>query len=488
MTQNIQSLKKLLEDIAEVDPLITVTGITNNSKQVKSGDLFIALNGDHIDARKFIPEAIEQGAAAVVYESSDGFSVDVSIPAIPVKNLNALQAVIATRFYNDPSKVMRCVGVTGTNGKTSCTQWIAQALMHYKIACGVIGTLGAGFPDRLNQTGYTTPDALLLQAELNQLHQQGAQAAAIEVSSHALSQHRLDGMRFDVAVFTQLSRDHLDYHETMENYKAAKKRLFEWPELNAAVLNIDDPVGVDWAAEFSEEYPVITYSLQNSSALIYAEKVTPNSAGFEVNVKTSWGDGVFQLPFVGRFNVSNALAVLSVLVHFDIPMKQALHCLSLLQPVPGRMELFGGDNQPAVVVDYAHTPDALKNALEALRAHCEGRLWCVFGCGGDRDQGKRPEMAKIAELYSDQVVVTNDNPRTESPQSIVNDIMAGFSQEKVLIETDRAKAIDIAIQKAAQKDTILVAGKGHEGYQIIGKEERPFSDSEQVKQALARRA
>lgn len=490
MSQNIQSLKKLLTGIVDVDQQVTVTGISNNSRQVKPGDLFIATVGETVDARQFIPATIEQGAAAIVYESEDGYALKLSIPlpAFPVAKLNHCQGIIASRFYDDPSSAMRCVGVTGTNGKTSCTQWIAQALIHYKVSCGVMGTLGSGFPSKLNKTGYTTPDPVLLQAELSLLHQQGAMATAIEVSSHALAQHRLDGMHFDVAVFTQLSRDHLDYHKNMENYTAAKKLLFEWPELNAAVMNIDDPVGANWAKQFSKKYPVITYSLKNTDALIHATQITPNAHGFVVSVKTPWGEGEFQLPFLGQFNISNALAVLGVLVHFDIPMTQALQCLGALQSVLGRMERLGGAEQPSVIVDYSHTPDALKNALEALREHCEGELWCVFGCGGDRDRGKRAEMAKIAELYSDHVIVTNDNPRAESPERIVNDIMAGFSKEKARVEEDRAKAIDGAIQKAAKNDTVLIAGKGHEAYQIVGEEVRPFNDSEQVRQALARRA
>lgn len=490
MSQNIQSLKKLLTDIVNIDQRITVTGVCNDSRRLKSGDLFLAINGEYFDARQFIPAAIEKGAAAILYEVSDGYVLKESleIPAFPIVNLNQWQGEIAARFYERPAEKMRCVGVTGTNGKTSCTHWIAQALSANHVLCGVMGTLGVGFPNQLTPTGYTTPDPVLLQAALAQLREHGANAVALEVSSHALVQERLNGMQFDVAVFTQLSRDHLDYHGDMKNYADAKKRLFAWPDLKAAVMNIDDPIGAEWATHFAMEYPVITYSLKNKDALIYASDIQPQSNGFSVAVKTPWGKGTFDLPFLGQFNVSNALAVLGVLGHFDLPLQHALESLSSLKPVPGRMEIHGGEDGPTVVVDYSHTPDALKNALEALREHCSGQLWCVFGCGGDRDPGKRPQMAEAAEVYSDHVIITNDNPRTESPESIVNDIMAGFSSIKPVVETDRAKAIAVAIREAQAGDVILIAGKGHEDYQIVGEKMLPFSDSEQVKQQLARRA
>lgn len=490
MSQHIQSLKKLLDGIADVDQQIVITGISNDSRAVKSGDLFIATLGEQRDARTFIPSAIEQGAAAIIYENNDGYqlTLSTSLPIFSIPDLNQTQGIIASRFYEDPSHFMRCIGVTGTNGKTTCTQWIAQALSGYGVLCGVVGTLGSGFPMKLEKTGYTTPDPILLQASLAQLREQGANAVAMEVSSHALAQHRLNGMHFDVAVFTQLSRDHLDYHGDMESYSAAKQRLLEWEGLKAAVINIDDPVGAAWAAHFSKCYPVITYSLQDHSALIYPKNITSESNGFLIEVKTPWGIGHFRFPFLGKFNISNALAVLGVLGHFDLPFQQALQCLEMLRPIPGRMETFGGNETPLVVVDYSHTPDALENALKALRAQCKGELWCIFGCGGNRDRGKRPEMAKAAELYSDYVIITNDNPRTESPERIVDDIMAGFLEKEPKVEVDRASAIAYAIQTAAINDVILIAGKGHEDYQIIGEKTLPFSDAEHVKRHLIHRA
>jgi len=391
MEQNIQSLKKLLHGIIGIDEQITVTGICNDSRLVKFGDLFIATVGGTVDARTFISAAIKQGAAAIVYENNDDYQLQLStpIPVFPISNLNQLQGIIASRFYGEPSQNLWCIGVTGTNGKTSCTQWIAQALTQYKILCGVIGTLGYGFPGQLNKTGYTTPDAILLQAQLAQMKSRGAKAVAIEASSHALAQHRLNGVEFDVAVFTQLTRDHLDYHGDIKNYVAAKRKLFNGDHLKTAIINIDDVVGQEWAKDFSEIYPVITYSLHNTQALIHTTRIEPTQEGFFINVITPWGEGAFEIPFLGEFNISNILAVLGVLGHFEIPFKQLLYGIENLQPIPGRMETFGGESQPLVVVDYSHTPDALKNALQSLRIHCRGEMWCVFGCGGDRDQGKR---------------------------------------------------------------------------------------------------
>jgi UDP-N-acetylmuramoyl-L-alanyl-D-glutamate--2,6-diaminopimelate ligase len=484
---SIESLARLLDGLCSVDSAVCVSGLTNDSRSVQPGYLFMAA----VDGRFYIADAISRGAVAVVYDDQDGFECSSTdkVRAYPIAQLSQYQGIIASRFYQAPSRALSCVAVTGTNGKTSCTQWIAQALNQFGISCGVVGTLGAGFPSDLKPTGYTTPDAVLLQAELARLQRLGAKAMAIEVSSHALSQHRVNGMCFDVAVFTQLSQDHLDYHGDMARYSQEKMKLFESPGLKSAVINIDDPYGEKWAKKFSQQYPVMTYSLvADSTALIKPVSIECQSAGFLVEVITPWGQGSFHSRFMGRFNISNLLAVLGVLGHFDIPLKKALAILSSLQAIPGRMEPFGGRGQPSVIVDYCHTPDALKNALIALQSHSVGQLWCVFGCGGDRDRSKRAEMASIAEAYSDNVVLTQDNPRTESSAQIVNDIITGFMKaDAVILESDRAAAIDLAVQKAGVDDTILVAGKGHEDYQIIGEEARPLSDRQQVINSLAKR-
>lgn len=484
-------MKKLLQGICPVDNDVEIFGICNDSRRVVPGDLFLATIGNTVDGRAYIADAIQRGAAAVVYEEDGQFQPPdcKNLPILPTRDLSQWEGVIASRFYRFPSTKMDCVGVTGTNGKTSCTQWLAAALQREGIPCGVVGTLGFGFPPKLKTTGYTTPDPIQLQQGLAELHSQGAKAVAIEVSSHALAQYRLNGMHFDLAVLTQLSHDHLDYHGTMECYARVKARLFQWEGLNAAIINIDDPFGSQWSNDFSKKYPVITYSLRSdSNALIRAQQIEPQCDGFLVRVATPWGEGVFQSPFLGEFNVSNLLAVLAVLGCYDVPFKTALQCVESLTAIPGRMERFGSEDQPTVIVDYSHTPDALKNALLALRQHCRGTLWCVFGCGGDRDRGKRAEMAAISEKYADWVVVTSDNPRTESPQQIVSDIILGFSGDDIaVVEPDRAAAIAYAIQSAVSQDTVLIAGKGHENHQIIGNQVLPFSDVAHVVDQLARK-
>lgn len=485
-----KSLKQLLADIVPDVNDCLITGISNDSRHVQEGDLFLACVGETVDARQFIPEVMNK-VAAVLYQKDAYYKPPqpTSIPLIPISHLNKLQGDIASRFYNEPSKVMRCIGVTGTNGKTTCTQWISQALTQLKIPCGVTGTLGSGFPAQLQDTGYTTPDPVLLQKELACLHDQGAKALAMEVSSHALSQHRVDAVHFDVAVYTQLSRDHLDYHGDMQAYADAKATLFQKESLHHAVINIDDELGRRLAKDASRRCKVITYSLRgDANASIQATHIQTTSRGFMVDIKMPWRSGQFKTNLLGYFNISNMLAVLGVLSVFDISLDDTIASLESLRPVPGRMQLIGGSEQPTVVVDYSHTPDALEKALSALREHCEARLWCVFGCGGGRDRGKRLEMAKVAEKYSDHIIVTNDNPRTESPEQIVDDIMAGFSKgDRAKIVLDRADAIAHAVQAANKKDYILIAGKGHETYQIVGDKMLPFNDAEQVEAALMRR-
>jgi len=487
-------MKALLKDFCCVEHDIPILGISNDSQSVQAGDLFLATTRDTEKRVAHMAEAIGRGAAAIVYEKSALLKPPqfkgASLPLLAVKNLQQWQGVIAARFYGHPSAELCNIGVTGTNGKTSCTHWMAEALNQLGISCGLIGTLGVGFPQALTATGYTTPDPLKLQKGLHLLRAQGASVVALEVSSHALDQHRLNGMQFDVAVLTQLSRDHLDYHGSLARYADTKAKLFQWPGLKTAIINIDDSFGKQWVQLLPKKCSVITYSLKKEAdASIFPEHFESNRKGFFVKLRTPWGVGAFQSPFLGKFNLYNLMAVLAVLSHFHFSLQEALACFERLTPVPGRLEQFGGGvGQPIVVVDYAHTPDALEQALIALRQHCSGNLWCVFGCGGERDRGKRSQMAEISETCSDHVIVTSDNPRAESPQQIVNDIMAGFSVSgRVIVELDRGRAIAYAIRAAKKNDMVLIAGKGHESFQILGTRMIPFSDRNHVLAALAQR-
>lgn len=490
-----KTLKLLLADISPV-PLsddISISELTQDSRKVSPGSLFIACQGETVDGRDFIPAAVEKGAAAILYQSylSDNpwENHSFSVPVIPIADLNHKVGLLAARFYNDPTRQMSVVGVTGTNGKTSCTHFIAQALNHQHKKTAVMGTVGYGFLPNLYPATHTTPDAISIQKNLALLQQQGAQAIAMEVSSHALVQHRVVGVNFDIAVFTQLSRDHLDYHKTMENYANAKKRLFAHPNLRYGIVNIDDEVGMSIVKQYASSLNIITYSAVgkavNSHSSIVAKTIKNFTDGFIIEVETPWGAGTFKSSLLGRFNVSNLLAVLGVLGAMDVPLNSILDELANMSTVCGRMQCFGGGGKPSVVVDYAHTPDALEKALLALREHCRGKLWCVFGCGGDRDKGKRPQMGEIAERLSDYMIITNDNPRTESPEAIISNICQGLSDmERIKIILEREKAIRYAIQSASTNDIVLVAGKGHETYQVIGNKTYPFSDIDVVKKIL----
>lgn len=488
-------LKKLLNesgikiDLADgLDPLITA--ITNDSRQVKAGSLFIAYPGLKVDGRDYIENAIKSCAAAVLYDPL-GLTKPLpkldNIPLIPIPKLNQSQGIIASRFYDNPSHKMTVIGVTGTSGKTSCTHFIAQALQAHNIKCGVIGTLGSGFPPNLSHhiNNLTTPDPIELQKNLFELQQQGAQVIAMEVASHALDQYRVNGVQFKIAVFTQLSRDHLDYHGSMEAYAHAKKKLFQQPGLRYGIVNGDDALGQDILRTYSNSMEMIGYSTQmnplDNVPNIMAKKIKPLALGYEITLETPWGQGTLVTSLLGRFNVSNLLAVIGTLGVMNIPFTEILKAVAALKNVKGRMQFLQRKGCPNVVIDYSHKPDALQQVLTVLREHCTGKLWCVFGCGGDRDRGKRPQMAAIAEQRSDHIVVTSDNPRSEDPQKIIENILAGFSQKNsVKSIVDRAAAIEYAMQQAAEDDLILVAGKGHEEYQIIGENKFHFSDYDEV--------
>ncbi|HKQ31549.1 MAG TPA: UDP-N-acetylmuramoyl-L-alanyl-D-glutamate--2,6-diaminopimelate ligase [Burkholderiales bacterium] len=482
-------LGNLLQGIARVAPADDreVTGLAIDSRQVKRGDLFLAFPGTATDGRRYIGAAVAAGAAAVVYDStSDDQASNVSVPAIAVPDLRASLGAIASRFYDAPSQKLVVIGVTGTNGKTTCTQLLAQALDRAPRRCAVIGTLGAGFPGALNESLHTTPDAVTVHRLMREFLAGCAAYVSMEVSSHALHQGRVNDVAFDVAVFTNLTRDHLDYHGDMQAYGAAKAMLFDWPGLKHAVINRDDEFGRTLQGRLGPRTTRLSYGLQGGD--VSARRVTPTPEGLELSVATPKGDATLQTPLFGRFNAYNLLAVLAALLLLDIPLAEAVERLRHVRSVAGRAERFGGSKgRPLVIVDYAHTPDALEKILTSLREHARGKLVCVFGCGGDRDRGKRPLMGTIAERLADQAILTNDNPRTEKPEAIVADIRAGMTSAPLIVP-DRAQAIALAIANAGADDIVLVAGKGHEEYQQIGAERLPYSDRGTVRAILGEAA
>lgn len=464
-----------------------VHGITADSRHVEKHGLFLAYPGQHGDGREYISDAITKGANTVIWDSL-GFdwNPEWTVHNIAIPDLKFQVGHIASQFYKDPSEQLWCIGVTGTNGKTTVTHWLAQAYRFLQHKSAVIGTLGNGTLDDLQPTQNTTPGPVEVQKILANFVLEDVQMVAMEVSSHGLDQGRVNGVAFDVAVFTNMTRDHLDYHLTMEAYQAAKQKLFDWQTLKAAVINADDAFGVALIDRLRQEgKQVLSYGMQEAD--VCATAVTMHATGFEIQVRTPQGNGVVQLHALGQFNVYNVLAVLACLLVNEVALPAALQAVSGLVPVAGRMQMFGGGDLPLVVVDYAHTPDALEKALDTLRVQARGKLSCVFGCGGDRDAGKRSEMGRIAGALADSVIVTNDNPRSENPYAIIAAISEGLTREFAM-ETDRAKAIALAVSRANKGDVVLVAGKGHEDYQEIQGIRYPFSDAEWVLNALKKRA
>ncbi|MDB5863001.1 MAG: UDP-N-acetylmuramoyl-L-alanyl-D-glutamate--2,6-diaminopimelate ligase [Betaproteobacteria bacterium] len=481
-----------------------MTRLVSDSRQVTPGDTFVAYPGETLDGRKFIPQAIERGAASVLWERRDfRWRASWKVRNAPVENLKRHAGEIAAEVYGRPSARLWMVGVTGTNGKTSCSHWIAHALTRLHRKCGVVGTLGSGWPGRLEPIGNTTPDAVWLQGRLRDFVRQRARAVSMEVSSHGLAQNRIAGVELDVALLTNLTRDHLDYHGTMRNYRNAKARLFRLPGLKHAVLNLDDAFGAA-LVEPTQRRGVRTIGYGFSRTLppalrgrrvprIVGRNLRMGAEGVAFDVVTPWGESRLESPLIGRFNAANLLGTLAVLLASDNPLDASVAALAQVGPVPGRTERYGGGRRPLVVVDYAHTPDALENVLRTLRELMgstgprAGRLVCVFGCGGDRDRGKRPVMGGIAATLADEAIVTSDNPRTEDPHAIIGDILEGMAGNSEVV-LDRAKAIEGAVRRARAGDVILVAGKGHEQYQEIDGIRHPFSDAAVVRSALARRA
>jgi UDP-N-acetylmuramoyl-L-alanyl-D-glutamate--2,6-diaminopimelate ligase len=485
-------LSELLPDVAGVPADLVVTGLVQDSRVVQPGDAFVAIgpvaNDMSVHGLRFAQKAQAAGAAAILFEPPAPDGLTAPAGAIAVPNLQARIGTIADRFHGQPSRAMTMVGVTGTNGKTSTVQLLAQAWDRRGVRSGSIGTLGAGLYGHVVPTGFTTPLVLQLHALLASLRDAGARAVAMEVSSHALHQGRVDGVHFDVAVFTNLTRDHLDYHGDMDAYGEAKARLLAWPGLRAAVVNLDDAFGRALCAALPATTHAIGLSSQGAQADVRAENIALDSEGIAFDLVLGDARFAVQSALLGRFNVDNLLAVAGTLHALGEAPAMIARTLTQLQPVAGRMNRLGGNlGQPLVVIDYAHTPDALEQALTSLRAHVRGRLVCVFGCGGERDRGKRAQMAAIAERLADVVIVTDDNPRSESGDAIVADILAGFERPRqVVVERDRGAAIARAVQQAGETDSVLVAGKGHEPYQEVDGVRHPFDDTQVAAAALAR--
>ena len=488
---------------------VRVNALTTDTRAIKAGDVFLAWPGGRDDGRRHIGAAIAGGAGAVLWER-DGFewsagTAMAGVPNLPVAGLRNLAGHLAHEVYGRPSEKLWTIGVTGTNGKTSCSQWMAYACTECGAKTAVIGTLGIGFSGALDGARFgsapnTTPDPVLLHRALAELHAAGAQGVAMEVSSIGLDQGRTNGVAFGAALFTNLSRDHLDYHGDMESYARAKQRLFQSPGLRHAVINLDDVQGVQIARMLarSSDRPSVNragFSCFEGVALraglecwIEAHDIELSAQGMAFTVRSSWGETRLRTPLLGRFNLSNLLGVLATMLVSGVPFERATAALQRLQPVVGRMQRFGGGARPLAVVDYAHTPDALQQTLAALKDITRasgGQLVCLFGCGGERDRGKRALMGAVAARHAERIVLTSDNPRGEDPLAILSDIAHGIGEgAHPLVEPDRAAAIHAAILGAAAGDVVLIAGKGHEDYQEIGGEKRPFSDADQVQAAL----
>lgn len=493
-----QQINTLLHQLKAIAPNAE---LRSDSRLVSAGDIFFAypVSENAGDGRLYIQNAIENGAAAVVFESRQfQWNSKSLVPHFPIERLASHLGQISQAWYEKPDQGMLTVAVTGTNGKTSCSQWIAAALSELEQDCAVIGTLGCGLyhkgnVDHLVETGFTTPDAIQLQKNLHLLKERGAVALAIEASSIGLYQERLNGLRIDIALFTNLTRDHLDDHGSFENYAAAKALLFQRPELQIAIINLDDEFGEQLVQQLilRKQVQVFGYSLKQQKhpaiPVIFAEQIRYQAGGTQYYVRSPFGHGLIKSKMIGEFNVSNMLGVFGVLLAHGVEWDAAVRAISLLNPVTGRMQQLDVSNQVLVVIDYAHTPDALEKALTTLLptvGERHGELWCVFGCGGDRDPGKRPQMGGVASEIAHHVIVTSDNPRSENPEAIIQQILVGMKNKPKVIE-DRAGAILYAIKHAKANDVILIAGKGHEAYQEINGKKWPFSDCAHAELALA---
>lgn len=505
----LANTSKLSEIMAWLHAAAPGARLSSDSRRIAEGDVFIAYPGDASDGRAYIADAIARGAQAILYDDAGSFSwqENWNVPHRAVTDLKKNAGYIANAFYGNPDAGMFAVAVTGTNGKTSCSQWLGRALSSLGSPTAVIGTLGVGLfdsgePGTFETTGYTTPDAVLLQRELAECRDAGATALAIEASSIGLAQGRLNGVHFDAALFTNLTRDHLDYHGDMAAYEAAKSMLFDWPGLQHAIINLDDAMGLRLIQRLKQSgspASIVGYTLKGQEVdgvvSLSATEIRTSHAGTVFQVDSGFGSAQVKTQLVGQFNVSNILGILAVLLSKGVAWSTAIETIESLTAVPGRMQQLGGQDHPLVVIDYAHTPDALEKTLDALRPVARqrgGRLWCLFGCGGDRDPGKRAQMGVVAAA-ADQVVVTSDNPRNEDAGAIIAQIVEGLKsaqipQMQMTIIEDRAAAILWAIRQSARPDVILIAGKGHEDYQEIKGKKLPFLDADHTALALAARA
>ena len=474
---------------------IVVNGIALDSRKVQQGGLFIALVGARVDGRKFIPQVIENGVAAVFTEA-EYFSIEMhgDVPVINVPSLLFRVGMLASRFYGKPSQTLDVIGVTGTNGKSTSVSLLAQCFTLLKKPAWQLGTTGYGNPGvGLVDTGLTTPDPISCQEVLVEANKASVEVVAMEVSSHAVVQHRISGIKFKGGVLTNVTHDHLDFHGSFESYRTAKKSFFKFHDMEFAIVNLDDSLGLEIASEgLGEQVKVISYSTRNSEADVFAEIETVDLNGMQGILNTPWGSGQFSTQLAGEFNLSNLLATISVMCEMGESFAEVLSVLPRLEPVQGRLQRvennIEGADAPQVFVDYAHTPDALKNALSTMKDLTIGKLWVVFGCGGDRDKGKRSVMGEIASEHADCVVITSDNPRSEDAQKIIQDIEAGIdSQKGYRAIVDRREAIEFAIQGLEKNDCLLIAGKGHERYQLIGEKKLPFDDYLIARDALSLR-
>jgi UDP-N-acetylmuramoyl-L-alanyl-D-glutamate--2,6-diaminopimelate ligase len=494
-TDNGKNLRALLAG-ADAPADVVVTDLTLDSRSVRPGAAFVALPGTRTHGVGFAAQAVAAGARAILWEPVVGVAaprVPANVAAVAVPELTRKLGDVCDRFFDAPSAAVRVLGVTGTNGKTTTAYVIAEALERVGESSAYSGTLGCGRIGAVRAGSHTTPDCITVHRQLAELRAQGVRLLGMEVTSHALEQHRVAGVRFAAAVFTNLTRDHLDYHGTFEAYGEAKAKLFTWPGLKHAVVNVQDPFGA-LLAQRTVAPALTTYGRGVATHVrraggrdneLFAAHVAAGPRGLDISIDGGFGSATLRSRFIGDFNVENALAALATLLGVGVPLADAVAALEQCSAPPGRMETLSEPGKPLAIVDYAHTPDALEKALLAVRKHCTGRLFCVFGCGGDRDKGKRPLMGAIAERLADRIIVTDDNPRTEDGDAIVADIVNGLAApQRAHIERDRARAIETAIAAARAGDVVLIAGKGHENCQIIGVERRSFSDRDVALAAL----